>query len=190
MGYEVPGGIGAALAAPDRHVTVMVGDGSFLMQPVDIAVAVQESVHMTIVLIDNHGFSSVGRVSEQVGSEGFGCHYQARGASGWYDGPPLDIDFPAICRGLGAHVTSVATCDELRQALADARRGSGVMVVYVKTDWHERVPGYASCWWDMATAQESTMPAVQQARKEYEQEKVRQRYLMVEGAPHVTVTQP
>jgi 3D-(3,5/4)-trihydroxycyclohexane-1,2-dione acylhydrolase (decyclizing) len=190
MGYEVPGGIGAALAAPDRHVTVMVGDGSFLMQPVDIAVAVQEAVHMTIVLIDNHGFSSVGRVSEQVGSEGFGCHYQARGASGWYDGPPLDIDFPGLCRGLGAHVTSVATPDELRAALADARQGSGVMVVYVKTDWHERVPGYASCWWDMATAQVSTMPAVQQARKDYEEEKVRQRYLMVEGAPHVTVTQP
>ncbi len=88
MGYEVPGGIGAALAAPDRHVTVMVGDGSFMMQPVDIAVAVQESVDITIVLIDNHGFSSVGRVSEQVGSEGFGCHFRARDDSGRYDGEP------------------------------------------------------------------------------------------------------
>ena len=190
MGYEVPGGIGAALAAPDRHVTVMVGDGSFLMQPVDIAVAVQESVHMTIVLIDNHGFSSVGRVSEQVGSEGFGCHFRARTDSGWYDGAPLEIDFPAICGGLGARVAAAATRDELAHALVEARAGSGVHVVYVRTDWDERVPGYASCWWDMATAQESTMPAVQQARKVYEQEKVRQRYLMVEGAPHVTVTQP
>jgi 3D-(3,5/4)-trihydroxycyclohexane-1,2-dione acylhydrolase (decyclizing) len=189
MGYEVPGGIGAAMADPDRHVTVMVGDGSFLMQPVDIAVAVQESVHMTIVLIDNHGFSSVGRVSEQVGSEGFGCHYQARGDSGWYDGPPLQIDFPSICRGLGADVVTVATTDEMARALEDARGGTGVNVIYVTTSWDERVPGYASCWWDMATAQVSTMPAVQQARKEYEQEKVRQRYLMVDGAPHVTVTQ-
>ncbi len=58
------------------------------------------------------------------------------------------------------------------------------------TDWNERVPGYASCWWDMATAQVSTMPAVQAARKEYENEKVRQRYLMVEGGPHVTTTGP
>lgn len=187
MGYEVPGGIGAALAEPDRHVTVMVGDGSFMMQPVDIAVAVQESVHMTIVLIDNHGFSSVGRVSEQVGSEGFGCHYQARGESGWYDGAALSVDFPSICRGLGAHVTSAATPDEIRAALAEARRSGGVHVVYIRTDWDQRVPGYASCWWDMATAQESTMPAVQQARKDYEAEKVRQRYLMVEGGPHVTV---
>jgi 3D-(3,5/4)-trihydroxycyclohexane-1,2-dione acylhydrolase (decyclizing) len=190
MGYEVPGGIGAAMADPERHVTVMVGDGSFLMQPVDIAVAVQEAVHLTIVLIDNGGFSSVGRVSEQVGSEGFGCHYQARGASGWYDGPPLAIDFPSICRGLGASVVTAATPAELRQALIDARNNRGVNVIYVSTNWDERVPGYASCWWDMATAQVSTMPAVQQARKDYEEEKVRQRYLMVEGAPHVTVTRP
>ena len=69
---------------------------------------------MTIVLIDNHGFSSVGRVSEQVGSEGFGCHFRARTGSGWYDGAPLEVDFPAICRGLGAHVTTAATRDELR----------------------------------------------------------------------------
>jgi 3D-(3,5/4)-trihydroxycyclohexane-1,2-dione acylhydrolase (decyclizing) len=188
MGYEVPGGIGAALAAPDRHVTVMVGDGSFLMQPVDIAVAVQESLHMTIVLVDNHGFSSVGRVSEQVGSEGFGCHFRERTGSGWYDGAALEVDFPAICRGLGATVRTAASRDELRDALAAARTDSGVNVVYVRTDWHERVPGYASCWWDMATAQVSTMPDVQTARKEYETEKVRQRYLMVPGAPHVTVT--
>lgn len=187
MGYEIPGGIGAALAAPDRHVTVMVGDGSFLMQPTDVAVAVQEAVHMTIVLVDNAGFSSVGRVSEQVGSEGFGCHFQARTESGWYDGARLEVDFAAICRGLGATVTSVASRDELREALAAARAGSGVHVVYVRTDWHERVPGYASCWWDMATAEVSEMEAVEAARKTYESEKVRQRYLMVPGAPHLTV---
>ena len=188
MGYEIPGGIGAALAAPDRHVVVMVGDGSFLMQPTDIAVAVQEAIHMTIVVIDNVGFSSVGRVSEQVGSEGFGCHYQARGVSGWYDGAPLTVDYPAICRGLGADVVTVSDAGELGEALRTARVGGGVTCIYVRTDWNERVPGYASCWWDMATAQVSTMPAVQAARKEYENEKVRQRYLMVEGGPHVTTT--
>jgi 3D-(3,5/4)-trihydroxycyclohexane-1,2-dione acylhydrolase (decyclizing) len=185
MGYEIPGGIGAALAAPERHVTVMVGDGSFLMQPTDIAVAVQEAVDLTIVLIDNAGFSSVGRVSEQVGSEGFGCHYQARTESGWYDGERLEVDFPAICRGLGATVATVTTRQQMADALAAARAGTGVHVVYVRTDWHARVPGYASCWWDMATAQVSQMPAVAAARKTYESEKVRQRYLMVPGAPHL-----
>jgi 3D-(3,5/4)-trihydroxycyclohexane-1,2-dione acylhydrolase (decyclizing) len=185
MGYEIPGGIGAALADADRHVTVMVGDGSYLMQPVDIAVAVQEQLNMTVVLIDNLGFSSVGRVSEQVGSEGFGCHFNARTESGWYDGEPLEVDFPAITRGLGATTTNVDSPDELSLALRSAREDGGVHCIYVRTDWHERVPGYASCWWDMATAHVSEMPAVQAARKDYEEEKSRQRYLMVEGGPHV-----
>jgi 3D-(3,5/4)-trihydroxycyclohexane-1,2-dione acylhydrolase (decyclizing) len=186
MGYEIPGGIGAALADPSRHVVVMVGDGSFLMQPTDIAVAVQERLRMTIVVIDNAGFSSVGRVSEQVGSEGFGCHFRARGESGWYDGEVLTVDFPAICRGLGATAVAATSPDELASALRDARDADGVTCIYVRTDWHERVPGYASCWWDMATAEVSEMPAVQAARKTYETEKVRQRYLMVPGAPHLT----
>lgn len=186
MGYEIPGGIGAALADPSRHVVVMVGDGSFLMQPTDIAVAVQERLRMTIVVIDNAGFSSVGRVSEQVGSEGFGCHFRERGDSGWYDGDVLTVDFPAICRGLGATAVAAASPAELAGALSDARDADGVTCIYVRTDWHERVPGYASCWWDMATAQVSEMPAVQAARKTYETEKVRQRYLMVPGAPHLT----
>lgn len=186
MGYEIPGGIGAALADPSRHVVVMVGDGSFLMQPTDIAVAVQERLRMTIVVIDNAGFSSVGRVSEQVGSEGFGCHFRARGDSGWYDGEVLTVDFPAICRGLGARAVAVTSATELATALREAREGDGVTCVYVRTDWHERVPGYASCWWDMATAEVSEMPAVEAARKTYESEKVRQRYLMVPGAPHLT----
>lgn len=185
MGYEIPGGIGAAMADPGRHVTVMVGDGSYLMQPVDIAVAVQEQLDMTIVLVDNLGFSSVGRVSEQVGSEGFGCHFRARTESGWYDGDALEVDFPSITRGLGAVTTVVATPGELASALADARMSGGVQCIYAKTDWHERVPGYASCWWDMATAHVSEMPAVQQAREEYESEKSRQRYLMIERGPHV-----
>lgn len=185
MGYEIPGGIGAALADADRHVTVMVGDGSYLMQPVDIAVAVQEQLNMTIVLIDNLGFSSVGRVSEQVGSEGFGCHFKARTESGWYDGEPLEVDFPAITRGLGATTATVASPDELALALRSAREDGGVHCIYIRTDWDERVPGYASCWWDMATAHVSDMPAVQAARKDYEEEKSRQRYLMVEGGPHV-----
>ncbi len=186
MGYEIPGGIGAALADPSRHVVVMVGDGSFLMQPTDIAVAVQERLRMTIVVIDNAGFSSVGRVSEQVGSEGFGCHFRERGDSGWYDGDVLTVDFPAICRGLGATAVAAASPAELAGALSDARDADGVTCIYVRTDWHERVPGYASCWWDMATAEVSEMPAVQAARKTYETEKVRQRYLMVPGAPHLT----
>lgn len=184
MGYEIPGGIGAKLAAPGREIYVMVGDGSFLMMNSEIATAVQEGLKMIIVIVDNRGYSSVGRVSEQVGSEGFGCHFRARGESGWYDGEPLNVDFEAICRGLGAAAIRADTRDELASALEGARAADRTTCVIVPTDWHERVPGYASSWWDMATAQVATLPGVSEARAEYEREKSRERYLMVPGHPH------
>ena len=184
MGYEIAGGIGAKLAAPDREIYVMVGDGSFLMMNSEIATAVQEGLKVIIVVIDNRGYSSVGRVSEQVGSEGFGCHFRARGISGWYDGDRLTVDFEAICRGLGASPIRAQSQDDLVSALDRARAASTTTCVIVETDWHERVPSYASCWWDMATAQVATIPAVNEARGEYEREKTRERYLMVPGAPH------
>jgi 3D-(3,5/4)-trihydroxycyclohexane-1,2-dione acylhydrolase (decyclizing) len=184
MGYEIAGGLGAKLAAPEREVYVMVGDGSFLMMSSEIATAVQEGLKIIVVVVDNAGYSSVGRVSEQVGSEGFGCHFRARGESGWYDGDVLTVDFEAICRALGATAVRAQTREELATALQQARAATETTCVIVPTDWHERVPGYASCWWDMATAQVSAIPAVEAARAEYEREKSRERYLMIPGHPH------
>jgi 3D-(3,5/4)-trihydroxycyclohexane-1,2-dione acylhydrolase (decyclizing) len=184
MGYEIAGGLGAKLAAPEREIYVMVGDGSFLMMNTEIATAVQEGLKLIVVLVDNSGYSSVGRVSEQVGSEGFGCHFRARGDSGWYDGETLEVDFEAICRGLGAAAVTASSREELAAALAQARAASETTCIVVPTDWHERVPGYASCWWDMATAEVASIPAVAEARVEYEREKSRERYLMIPGHPH------
>jgi len=183
MGYEVAGGLGAKMAAPDREVYVMVGDGSFLMMSSEIVTSIQEGLKLTIVLVDNQGFSSVGRVSEQVGSEGFGCHYRYRGKGGWYDGAPINLNFPQICAGYGADVVSVETRQELAEALRKARTAERTTCIYVRTDWHERVPGYATCWWDMATAQVSTSNGTQAARSVYEREKVNQRYLMLPTRP-------
>lgn len=183
MGYEIAGGLGAKLAAPDREVYVMVGDGSFLMMSSEIVTSIQEGLKLIIVLVDNQGFSSVGRVSEQVGSEGFGCHYRYRGKSGWYDGDPIRLDFPRICEGYGADAITVESRKQLAEALTKARTAERTTCIYVHTDWHERVPGYATCWWDMATAQVSNSDATNAARSVYEREKVNQRYLMLRKRP-------
>jgi 3D-(3,5/4)-trihydroxycyclohexane-1,2-dione acylhydrolase (decyclizing) len=184
MGYEIAGGLGAKLAAPDREVYVMVGDGSFQMMGNEITTAVQEGVKLIVVLVDNKGFSSVGRVSEQVGAEGFGCHYRLRGASGEYDGPEMQLDFVKICSGMGAKAREVRTLPELEAALADARAGTQTVCIVVQTDWDERVRGYANSWWEMATPVVSEMPAVNAARVEFDANKGRQRYLMIPGAPY------
>ncbi len=177
MGYEISGGIGAKMAEPEREVFVMTGDASFLMMNSELAVALQEHLKIILVVVDNHGFSSVGNVSEQVGCEGFGCHYLYRGDDGRYSGGVQHHDVVAICQGLGAHAVRVRSLDEFKKALAQARASDETSAIVVETDWHERVGGYSTCWWDMATAEVSQMPAVQQARVEYLENKKTQRWL-------------
>ena len=178
MGYEIPAGLGAKMADPSREVYVMLGDGNFLMANSEISTAVQENLKVINIIIDNHGFSSVGRVSEQVGCEGYGCHYLARGVDNTYSGPVHNHDIAQICRGLGAEVFEAHTLEQFQAALVDARALDHTSCIVIETDWHERVPGYATCWWDMATAEVSEMPAVQAAREDYEKEKTGQRWLM------------
>jgi 3D-(3,5/4)-trihydroxycyclohexane-1,2-dione acylhydrolase (decyclizing) len=177
MGYEIAGGLGARMADPTREVYVMSGDAGFLMMNSELATAVQEGVKLIVVLIDNHGYSSVGRVSEQVGCEGFGCHYRFRGEDGRYSGPLQHHDLAKICEGLGSDVVTVSTLNDFEKALDGARASTGTTCIVVETDWHERIPGYATCWWDMATAEVSQMPAVNEARLEYTSAKRGQRWL-------------
>ena len=165
------------MADPDRDVFVMVGDASFLMMNSEIVTSIQEGHKIIIMVSNNNGYSSVGRVSEQVGSEGFGCHYRYRGESGWYDGGVLPVDFAKIAEGMGAIGIHANSKDELADAVQMAKKADRTVVIVTETDWHERVPGYGF-WWDMATAHVSEMEEVNNARKRYEAEKKNQRYLI------------
>jgi 3D-(3,5/4)-trihydroxycyclohexane-1,2-dione acylhydrolase (decyclizing) len=176
MGYEIAGGVGAKLAAPDREVYVMVGDGSYLMMAQEIVTAVQEGLKLTIVLIDNHGFASIGGLSEALGSGGFGTRYQQRNpATGQLDGGVLNVDFALNARSLGAHVIAAQNLLELKQALAEARQQPRTTVIVVETDREQRVGGYES-WWDVPVAEVSASASVQAARAQYEQSVVKERH--------------
>ena len=168
MGYEIAGGLGVKMAAPDRRVYVLVGDGSYLMMAQEIVTAVQERVAMTIVLLDNHGFASIGGLSESVGSAGFGTRYRARNPdTGELDGSVLPIDLAANAASLGATVWRADTIAGLRAALAGAAGHDGVGVIVVPVDRESRVGGYES-WWDVPVAEVSATPDVQGARAAYE----------------------
>ncbi|WP_249188373.1 3D-(3,5/4)-trihydroxycyclohexane-1,2-dione acylhydrolase (decyclizing), partial [Nocardiopsis sp. MG754419] len=134
MGYEIAAGLGVKLAAPDRHVCVLVGDGSFLMLAQEIATLVAEHVAITIVVVDNQGFASIGALSESVGSRRFGTAYRYRDPdTGMLDGPPLPVDPATIAAGLGAHVIRVEEPDDLTDALHRARAARTTTVVHVRT---------------------------------------------------------
>ena len=174
MGYEIAGGLGVKMAAPDREVYVMVGDGSYLMMAQEIHTSIQEGIKLNIVLLDNHGFGSIGGLSESCGSGGFGTHYRYR-KNGKLDGNTMNVDFVANATSLGAAASRVRTLEDLRQALVAARATPGTTLTVIEVDRNVRVPGYES-WWDVAVAEVSEMESVRGARRDYEKNFRRERY--------------
>jgi 3D-(3,5/4)-trihydroxycyclohexane-1,2-dione acylhydrolase (decyclizing) len=173
MGYEIAGGLGIKMADPRGEVYVLVGDGSYLMMAQEIVTSVQEGFKLNIVLLDNHGFSSIGGLSRSCGNEGMGTNYRyRRGAK--YDGDLLPVDFVSNAASLGAWAVRAKTHEELVSALAEGRKQPRTSVVVVETAYDERVPGYES-WWDVAIAEVSERDSVNEARKNYEEARKRER---------------
>jgi 3D-(3,5/4)-trihydroxycyclohexane-1,2-dione acylhydrolase (decyclizing) len=175
MGYEIAGGIGVKMADPSREVYVMVGDGSYLMMATEITTAIQEGIKLIIVLVDNHGFASIGGLSKAVGSDGFGTKYRYRTESGHLDGETLPIDFAQNAASLGATVLTASGRDQFADVLLKAQSLTETVCIVVETDRRQRVGGYES-WWDVAIAETSANQEVQAIRKQYEQDKQRERW--------------
>jgi 3D-(3,5/4)-trihydroxycyclohexane-1,2-dione acylhydrolase (decyclizing) len=173
MGYEIAGGLGVKLAAPEREVYVLVGDGSYLMMPSEIVTSVQEGLKLVIVLVDNRGYSSIGALSRSLGTDGFGTLYRYRrdgslGTDGNDPGAFLPVDLAANAASLGAKVIRAETVAELRAALESARSETETIVIAVSTDRYEGVPDYES-WWDVPVAEVSETASVRAARAAYEE---------------------
>jgi 3D-(3,5/4)-trihydroxycyclohexane-1,2-dione acylhydrolase (decyclizing) len=178
MGYEVAGGLGVRMAAPDREVFVMVGDGSWLMMSSEVVTSLQERCKLIIVLIDNHGFASIGGLSQSLGSGGFGTRYRYRdGGAIDLEGGLLPVDFAANAASLGAHVLPTRTIDELRQALVEARGADRTVVITIETDPESRV-GESEVWWDVPVAETSEQESVRAARSAYEKARERERWFV------------
>jgi 3D-(3,5/4)-trihydroxycyclohexane-1,2-dione acylhydrolase (decyclizing) len=171
MGYEIAGGLGVKLAAPDREVFVLVGDGSYLMMSQELATAVQENIQIIVVLVDNGGFGSIGALSESVGNGRFGTEYRARNPrTGRLDGAPLPIDLAANAASFGVDVLRASDVDELRSALRKAVGSPRTTVVHIRTDPLAPAPS-SEAWWDVPVAEVSATDATQDARRAYEQAK-------------------
>jgi len=167
MGYEISGGLGVKMAAPDREVYVMVGDGSYLMMAQEIVTSLQEGYKLTIVVLDNHGFSSIGGLSRACGNKGMGTEYRYR-SHGKLEGDPIPVDYVANARSLGAEAVRATTRDEFKNALLAASKSQKTSVVVIETAYDQRVPGYES-WWDVPIAEVSEIESVRAARSKYEE---------------------
>lgn len=156
----------------------MVGDGSWLMMSSEIVTAVQEGVKLTVVMLDNHGFQSIGGLSRAIGNGAFGTEYRMRNPeTGMLDGEVVKLDFAANARSLGAHVIEAKDRSGFKAALAEAREQTRTTVIVIETDASKRAPGYES-WWDVPIAEVSKLKSVQAARGDYERAKLAERHFL------------
>lgn len=194
MGYEIAGGLGVKMAEPEREVYVMVGDGSWLMLSNEILTSIQEGYKLTVVLLDNDGYKSIGSLSRSLGQQGFGTRYlfpeegvlpsdPVEGAVSRTYQPDvaqkhtrLPLDLVMNARSLGAEVVEVGNYDELAEALATTRSATSTVVIYCRVDRYHGVPGYA--WWDVPVAETSEMDSVRAAREEYEEARAQERHYL------------
>jgi 3D-(3,5/4)-trihydroxycyclohexane-1,2-dione acylhydrolase (decyclizing) len=169
MGYEIPAAIGVQQAEPDTPVWALVGDGTYLMMPTEIVTAVQEGLPVNLVLVQNHGYASIGGLSQSVGGERFGTAYRYRAADGTFSGAPLPVDLAANAASLGMDVLRAKTVRELREALAAARACDRPTCVYVETDpAPAALP--AEAWWDVPVAEVASREAALRAREAYDRQ--------------------
>ena len=176
MGYEIAGGLGIKMADPDREVYVLVGDGSYLMMAQEIVTSIQEGYKLNVIVVDNHGFSSIGGLSRSCGSGGFGTEYRYR-RNGELAGETLPIDFAANAASLGAVEVRAKTREELAKAVTAMRSHPRTSVVVIEVDIDQRVPGYES-WWDVPIAEVSQMESVRAAHAAYLACKQKERYFL------------
>ena len=177
MGYEIAGGLGVRMASPDRDVFVMVGDGSYLMMATELVTAVQEGIKIIVVLVQNHGFASIGSLSESLGSQRFGTYYRYRGPDGRLDGAKLPVDLAANAASLGAEVIRVATAAEFTDAVKVAKANDRTTVIHIETDPLIYAPDSES-WWDVPVSQVSALDSTRTAYQTYaEWKKIQRPYL-------------
>ncbi|QYN36230.1 3D-(3,5/4)-trihydroxycyclohexane-1,2-dione acylhydrolase (decyclizing) [Pseudonocardia sp. DSM 110487] len=178
MGYEIAGALGIKMAAPDREVFALVGDGSYLMMASEIVTAVSEGIKLNLVIVQNHGFASIGALSESVGSQRFGTAYRYRNPdTGLLDGQTLPVDLAANAESLGADVIRVRTIEEFREAIARSRASDRTTAIHIETDPLAPVPDSGN-WWDVPVAEVSQLDSTTAARKTYEAHKAEQKPLL------------
>jgi 3D-(3,5/4)-trihydroxycyclohexane-1,2-dione acylhydrolase (decyclizing) len=177
MGYEIPAAIGVRMADPSRDVYAIIGDGNYLMMSQEIVTSIQEGVKITIVVLDNHGYASIGGLSESLGCKRFGTQLRTRSSDGSLSGPNLQIRFEDNASSLGAFSVRISTTQELVPALTKAKECERTTVIVLETQLEHCLPSYET-WWDVPICETSMHEGVQNARREYERRRQDERYYL------------
>jgi 3D-(3,5/4)-trihydroxycyclohexane-1,2-dione acylhydrolase (decyclizing) len=177
MGYEIPAAIGVKMADPSRNVYAIIGDGNYLMMSQEIVTAIQEGVKITVVVLDNHGFASIGGLSDSLGCQRFGTDLKSRGGDGQLSGADLPVQYDQNAASLGAHAIRVSNIDDLVPALETALKNDRITVIVLETHKEAGVPSYET-WWDVPVSETSDRDSIQRAREKYDQHRREERHFL------------
>ncbi len=169
MGYEIAGAMGIKMAAPQKDVVCMIGDGSYMMANSELATAVMMGIPFTVVLTDNRGYGCINRLQVATGGAPFNNLLDDS-----HHVNPANIDFVAHAAAMGAIAVKVSDVGALEAAMATAKAAAIPTVIVIDTDPGPGT-GAGGTWWDVAVPEVSTRPEVRAARKEYEQQVDRKR---------------
>lgn len=169
MGYEIPAALGVRMAQPRGEVYVLIGDGTYLMNPTELVTAEQEHLKITLVLIENHGFQCIRNLQMSRVGHSFGNEFRVRDLrTHRLDGDYVEIDFARNAESMGARTWRVKAPDEFRKAIREAREEKRTCVIVAETEKYRFTPG-SNVWWDIAAAEVSRDPETQKARADYEE---------------------
>ena len=170
MGYELPAGLGTRMALNGGEVYVCMGDGTYLMNPMELVTAVQEGLKVTVIVSVNQGYQCI--LAHQLHRVGhsFGNEFRRRDPkTNRLEGDFLTIDYAKNAESLGACAWRVKTEDELRSALREARAEIAPCVIVAETEKYRYTPA-SDLWWDVSVAEVSDDPVTKGLRKQYEDE--------------------
>jgi acetolactate synthase I/II/III large subunit len=143
MGFGVAGPLGAKLAAPDRPVVAVVGDGGFLLMPSAVATAVQYGIPVVWVVWNNQGFISIRDQQRAY----FGADRLLATDFRTAGGQPYSADYAGMARAMGADGQLVRDPGELAGRLEAALRADRPAVLDVRVAAEATTPAAAT--WDL-----------------------------------------
>ena len=166
MGYEIAGALGAKMAAPDREVYCLAGDGAFWMLNSELLTAIQESLKITVVLVDNNGFQCIDNLQTSQGIPHFGCEFRFRNPqTGALDGDYIPVDYAAAAAAAGFASYRASSSGEFSKALKAARAQDKPALIDCKVRRKSMSGGYGA-WWRVGTPEVSENPQVVKAAEE------------------------
>ncbi|WP_276358207.1 thiamine pyrophosphate-binding protein [Cohnella caldifontis] len=170
MGYALPAGLGAKLAAPDKQVAVVVGDGDFSMTMQELATAVQYRIPVVAIVLNNSGWAAISDLQHaQFGSDRVvATEFRIEN-----EGELYTPDFAHIAQGFGVYAEKISRPDEIKGALQRAFRQNGPALIEITVN--REFPysgGEATGWWDVP------IPTyMSERRKSYESGKAKENLL-------------